>query len=299
MNNRPKHLAEYALVKGIGAVVAPMPYRASLAFAWFTAKISFPLIRKRVTKAEKRIMSVFGTSLSNSEIKMIAWESWRNTMFSGVEMLKCRHFSRGKLDSIYDYSETIETLKRHRDTHKGAVIALSHMGSWEMSAHAFRLNGIPVFAVGAEQKNPLVNAYIEQLRNIHTEETVTRGSGSTRRILKLLKEGGFLLILPDVRVKSNGVAVPFLGGTANIGKGMASLAGHADVPVFPVVLSRTNWHSHKMTVHPPLQADKKLDKQEDVKRITCTVLKIIDDAIRKDPAQWFWYNSRWILDPNT
>jgi len=31
--------------------------------------------------------------------------------------------------------------------------------------------------------------------------------------------------------------------------------------------------------------------------MTLAVMKIIDDAIRSNPGQWFWFNKRWILDP--
>jgi lauroyl/myristoyl acyltransferase len=31
--------------------------------------------------------------------------------------------------------------------------------------------------------------------------------------------------------------------------------------------------------------------------MTQQVLTIVEEAIRADPGQWFWYNKRWILDP--
>ena len=31
--------------------------------------------------------------------------------------------------------------------------------------------------------------------------------------------------------------------------------------------------------------------------MTAGVLKIMDQAIREHPEQWFWFNKRWVLDP--
>jgi lauroyl/myristoyl acyltransferase len=40
-----------------------------------------------------------------------------------------------------------------------------------------------------------------------------------------------------------------------------------------------------------------MDKDDDIRRMTVSVLKIIEDAIMEQPEQWFWYNKRWVLDP--
>ena len=43
--------------------------------------------------------------------------------------------------------------------------------------------------------------------------------------------------------------------------------------------------------------DKNLSKEDDILRMTSLVMKHVEDAIRQDPGQWFWFNKRWILDP--
>ncbi len=52
-----------------------------------------------------------------------------------------------------------------------------------------------------------------------------RGSGTLRRIIKLLRGGNVLAILPDVRVYTPDLQ-PFLGSTANVGRGMAIFCDH-------------------------------------------------------------------------
>ena len=91
--------------------------------------------------------------------------------------------------------------------------------------------------------------------------------------------------------------MPFLGAEANLGEGMALFARHTGVPVFPCLVTRHGWTSHRIRICEPVYPDKSLDKKKDVRRITAHVMKIIEAAIRDDPAQWFWYNKRWVLDP--
>jgi lauroyl/myristoyl acyltransferase len=47
------------------------------------------------------------------------------------------------------------------------------------------------------------------------------------------------------------------------------------------------------TIYP----DKTLDKKTDIERMMNLVIKNIDREIQAAPEQWFWYNSRWVLDP--
>jgi len=93
------------------------------------------------------------------------------------------------------------------------------------------------------------------------------------------------------------VSVPFLGGFANVGRGMASFAIAAQVPIVPAIFMRKGWTKHEFVHFDPLYPDPMLDKEADIQRITKSVLKTLDEAIRQNPEQWFWYNGRWILDP--
>jgi lauroyl/myristoyl acyltransferase len=40
-----------------------------------------------------------------------------------------------------------------------------------------------------------------------------------------------------------------------------------------------------------------LEKQEDIVRMTHSVIAVLDKEIQANPEQWFWYNKRWVLDP--
>ena len=40
-----------------------------------------------------------------------------------------------------------------------------------------------------------------------------------------------------------------------------------------------------------------MGKEEDTRRLTEKVLGGIEERIRIDPGQWFWFNKRWVLDP--
>lgn len=290
-------MAEYAALRCLAAPMRALPYRPALVIGAFSAWIAFHVFRFRVQEAKRRIRQVFGEDMPKSEVDRIAWTSWRNIVFNGVETIRLSRLTPDWVRSFCDCEHVVEALKRRSDTGSGAVVACAHTGSWEMAGVVCRLHGLPIFTIAARQKNQWVNEYMNRLRRGPGMDVITRGDGVMKQVIRRLKAGDILAILPDVRVSAKGIRVPFLGGVANIGEGMALFARHCDAPVFPCILTRLGWCRHKFEIHDPIWPDKSLDKRDDVIRMTSAVLGIIDEAIRRDPAQWFWFNKRWVLDP--
>jgi KDO2-lipid IV(A) lauroyltransferase len=297
MPYQPKHVLEYVVVRLMGAVLGLLPHRAALAVGWCVAALAFHVFRFRRTETFRRIRSVLGSELSPARIRWIAWISLRNNIFNIVEMVKNNRIDRAYIQRSFVNHDYLPPLVAHCGTGRGAVLAVPHMGSWETAAIACHLNGIPIFSLAATQKNPLTDSYLNYLRRRPGIETIARGSGVMKDVLRKLKSGDVLAILPDVRMKTPGVLIPFLGGQANIGEGMAVFARHAGIPVFPAMMHRIGWARHESTMFDPVWPDKTLDKDVDVRRMTMAVLANIDREIRLHPEQWFWYNKRWILDP--
>lgn len=293
-----RHRLEYACVRAVAGLIALLPYRGALAVGWLTAALIWLVSPGRVREAGRRIRSVFPDSLSEAEVSRIAWMSVRNFIFNGVEMVLNIRVTPSRVDGFYDDRSYLDDLLEQTKSGVGGLIAVAHMGSWELGAILCHHHGIPIFTLAAAQKNALTNDFINYLRRRPGIDTLARGGGSVRQILARLKAGQFLAILPDLRSPTPGVAVPFLGGMANIAVGMASLARHANVPIFPVLLTRTGWTRHRgRRGCPPIRPDPDLSKEEDIARMTREVMAVLDAAIRQDPGQWFWFNKRWILDP--
>ena len=66
-----------------------------------------------------------------------------------------------------------------------------------------------------------------------------------RSVLRRLQSGEVMAVLPDVRMRTEAVGVRFLGGTANLGAGMAHFARLAKVPIVPCIILREGWTRHR------------------------------------------------------
>jgi KDO2-lipid IV(A) lauroyltransferase len=294
MKYRLKHLIEYGALRFFAGLLRRLPYRCSLAFAWLLAGIAFHLVRFRRRETLRRIREVFGNRYSEGEMRRIAWLSLRNIFFTAVDVVRV---DRLRPDQIQTYSDTMDVLKSAIAGGSGAIIACPHMGSWELAAAIVGHSGMKMFSVAGKQHNPLFDQFLNQLRERGGNEILMRGDHILRVIIKRLKAGQILAVLPDIRMPTPGLPIRFLGTTANIGPGIALFARLAGAPIVPIINTRSGWTRIQSHAFPPIRPDPALDKDADALRMTQAIFVIIEAAIRDDPGQWFWYNRRWILDP--
>ena len=297
MRYRFQHILEYAALRGLAALLNVLPYRMALAAAWVIAAAAFHLFRFRRRETVRRIREVFGEDMPAREAKRIAWLSLRNMSFNMVEMMRAPAIDVAWIDRhIPDFKEHIPAVKDVIDTYGGAVITVPHMGNWDLAGWACHRYGIRMFSIAGKQKNPLVNGWINRQRESGMT-ILERGGGTLKQIIRLLRGGNVLAILPDVRVYTPDLQIPFLGSTANFGRGMAMFAITAKVPIIPAILRREGWTRHGFSQLPAILPDPSLGKEQDARRITEAVIAQVDAAIRAAPEQWFWYNKRWVLTP--
>lgn len=297
MKYRPKHIAEYVLLRSMAGFVNIIPYRAAMFIGWINTLIAFYVIRYRVGMAKSRIRAVFGDKYTEKEINRIAWLSLLNISLMIIEMLRVHRVDLAWLRRHTNFSDCIDDLKSKLSETNGGIVAVPHTGNWELAAVALHLHGFPIFTVVANQSNPLTTRYLQKLRHGPGIDTVVRGDGAMKSVLARLRAGELVAMLPDVRAKKKGVSVPFLGGVANIPAGMASFARHANVPIVACAILRHGWATTEALVLDPIVPDPSIDKRTDIERMTKEVMKILDGVVQKNPEQWFWFNKRWILDP--
>lgn len=297
MKHRPKHVVEYLAVRAVSALIQFLPYRMALGLGWGIAWLIYYAGRYRVREAKARIREVFGARFSEREVNRIAWQSWRNFCFTALEMVRIPVSSPAWVRSVVDMGDSDRKIIAHMQTGKGAIIASSHMGSWEIATLTSLVCGVRLFTVTGNQTNRLVDEFIQRMRMEVGFEVIPRSASVLKGIIRKIREGKVMAMLTDVRSRTPGVAIRFLGKTANIAGGMGLIAKMTGVPVFPCVITRQGWARHRYRIMEPVWPDDNVEKTEDWRRITQSVFDVYDQAIREQPEQWFWFNKRWVLDP--
>lgn len=297
MKYRVRHVVEYGLLRGVAAVLGLLPYRLALGLAWLVARLLHGLGRRRVREAERRIREVFGASLSESQVRRAAWRSLRNLCFNAVELIRLPRLNRAWVEKYIDRGELPDLVARHVTPGQGCIIVIPHMGNWDLAAVGASLTGLPIFVIAARQRNPLTDGFLNRLRAAQGMEVVLRDESVVKRVLRGLKQGRALALLTDLRSRTPGMKVQFLGKEANLVAGLGLFARQAQVPIFPGYVRREGWARQVWHFEEPVRCDLGLDKEADWARMTQQVMDIFSQAIRQHPDQYFWYNKRWVLDP--
>lgn len=296
MKHRPKHIAEYVLLRGLLGIVNVLPLRAALAVGWLIGKFFFYALRFRSAEAQRRLQEVFGDRFTAGERRRIAWLSFRNICFNAVEAARFHKLTPEQMRRMPLY-KAIEQVHTAYKQNGPLIVATAHMGNWDLAGVASKLDGMPIFSIARRQKNPMTDDLLNKMRNATGMEVVLNDSRVLQNVVRQLKKGGVLAILPDVRSRTKALSIDFLGGQANLGAGTALFAQMAGCPIVPVIITRKGWTVHDCTVYDPITPDLSLDRNADRQRIMQTLISIFDKEIHARPEQYFWFNKRWVLDP--
>lgn len=296
MKYRPKHIIEYLFARGLFGLVNALPLRMALGAGWLIARFFFHILRYRTVEAQRRLEEVFGDRFTPRERRHIAWISFRNICFNAVEAARFGKLTPEKLQRMPLYEQMKQVQKYHQENGP-LVFTTAHMGNWDLAGVAAKLDGMPIFSIARRQKNPLTDQLLNDMRNATGMEVLLNDSRILQNVVKKLKKGAVLAILPDVRSATEALPIDFLGGQANLGPGTAIFAQMAKCPIVPLVVIRKGWTQHEAKIFDPILPNPEADKAEDRLRIMQEVLAIFDAQIREHPEQYFWFNKRWVLDP--
>jgi KDO2-lipid IV(A) lauroyltransferase len=295
---RPKHIVEYVAVRATACVFSVLPLRIGLCLAWGLAWFVFRLLRWRRNDAESRIREVYGDKYSDREVSRIAWMSMRNLWFCAVETMRGPKMKNDWIDRYAPGArKQMEKLKAETKE-RGGILALAHSGNWDLSGQAIRLMDVPVLFLMRNQRNPLVNDFLNRMRTAHGGNGIDRDEpGMIRHCLRALKNGTSMAVLIDLRAKTEALEIEWLGKPANLGRGLGLLAYQARATVYPATLRRTSWTQHEWTMLEPIIPNREADKQEEVVRIMETAASLLGPFCLAHPEDYFWYNKRWVLEP--
>jgi len=184
---------------------------------------------------------------------------------------------------LLEGSEVLHELRRR---HQGAVIVTGHFGAWEILAARLVAEGFPLMAMARPIKEPRLEDLLSQHRNRMGVRTFP-SSRSSLAPLRHLKNGGFLGVLVDQRVKTGGTRVRFLGRPTRMTDAPARLALATHVPLVVVTIQRLADQRHHARVWPALQPI------GTPATLTQALAATLESEIRKSPAQWMWFHPRW------
>jgi Kdo2-lipid IVA lauroyltransferase/acyltransferase len=228
------------------------------------------------------------TSSQREEILDNMWDNLGRIVGEFGHIAKCKTEEIDNLIEIDDETEAnIEELKTSK---KGGIIFGAHIGNWEVGPKVFIKRGLRVSTVYRPLNNPFVEKLTANLRGVDMIEKSVAGS---RKIIEVIKNGGFVIILADQKI-SEGASVKFFHDDAITTTSIARMALKYDIPLIPARSIRIGKRFKFMVrVEKPLAIEKSGNVNSDIMQITRNINQKLEEWIEQYPSQWFWVHNRW------
>jgi KDO2-lipid IV(A) lauroyltransferase len=181
---------------------------------------------------------------------------------------------------------------------RGVVVALPHMGNWEIGGLRAADEDARVLAVAEALGNErLVEWFTEMRRMMQIDVVIARkGAKVTRSLIERLKEGGVIALLCDRDIKGTGVAVEFFGEVTTLPAGPIALADRTGAVVLPAGTYFADGAGHVFEIRPPLEIPEVDDQAKRIEAGVALLAGVIEDIIRKAPEQWHLILPNWPSD---
>ena len=194
--------------------------------------------------------------------------------------------------------EGLDNVLAARDTGRGIVLALPHLGNWEAAGAKAEDVGIPVLAVAESLPNPLITDWFIDVRNHMGIDVVLTGRGHrvTPALVERLEAGGTVALLADRDLSGRGIEVEFFGERTTIPAGPVTLADRTGAVLLPVGCYFAPGPGHRFVVHPPLELPQQGTTEERVAAGAQRLAGVLEDIISEAPEQWHMFQPNWPSD---
>ncbi len=250
---------------------------------------SFFSFRDRLAVCDN--LKVLFPESSAKEISAMAKEVFANFCKNLVDFFR---FPLIDEDYIKKYIkiEGLENLNSSLAKGRGVILVSAHLGNWELGGGIISKLGYDLSAVVLRHRHKNVDDFFNSRRQILGMKAIPF-DGAMRRCFRCLSGNNTLVLVGDRDYFDNGIQVPFFKKKTIIPKGPAVLSLRFDSPIVPTFMIRNADDTFTLKLYPPVKYKPIGDKDRDIRGLTLSYLKTLEDIICKYPAQWYVFRRFW------
>ncbi len=168
---------------------------------------------------------------------------------------------------------------------KGVILAVPHLGNWDVGGAWLAIKGYPLTVVVERLKPGYLFEHFARYRESLGMRVVPSGKGALRRLQEALARREVVALVADRDLSGRGLPVDFFGTRVRLPRGPALLSVRMGAPILTgaVYFSGKGW---KGVVGRMLRAEPGELEPEAVARLTQELARAFEDLIRAAPEQW-------------
>lgn len=183
-------------------------------------------------------------------------------------------------------------------TGKGVILALPHLGNWDLAGAWVTTRLETPFTTVAERLKPetLYDRFVAYRESLGMEVLPHTGGSAFGTLARRLRAGGLVCLVADRDLSASGVEVKFFGDTARMPAGPAMLAQQTGALLLPVTLWYDGTPVMKGRVHPPVDVPETGTRAEKTSAMTQALADAFAIGIADHPEDWHMLQRLWLAD---
>ncbi|NED78580.1 phosphatidylinositol mannoside acyltransferase [Streptomyces sp. SID11233] len=251
---------------------------------------------KSVLRLESNLARVVPDA-SPARLAALSKAGMRSYMRYWMESFRLPTWSARRIKDSIDVTDA-HRLTEGLDAGRGVILALPHLGNWDL-AGAWVTTDLKVpFTTVAERLKPesLYDRFVAYREGLGMEVLAHNGGTAFGTLAQRLRAGGLVCLVADRDLSASGVEVSFFGDTARMPAGPALLAQQTGALLLPVTLNYDDTPVMKARIHPPVGVPGSGSRAERTSVMTQALADAFALGIAEHPEDWHMLQRLWLAD---
>ena len=277
----------YRLALGILACIRRLPLAVCFALGQGIGACLWAILPGYRRLARENISAAFAGEKTPAEVRRLVFRHFTTLGANALSAFKIPVLSEKEILRIAPI-EHLDRIKSNIARGRGVVLAINHIGNWELYAQlVFQVPEARFGTVYQALRNKRFDDLVNGDRRRKGVQTFDRKRGFNGAI-SLLREPGIVGVLVDQNAGDGGVWMPFFNRLSSTSPLASALAIRTDSAVIPVAIFTTGFARWRVVLSEeipwtPGAPDK----------LTADINLALERQIRQSPADWFWVHNRW------
>ncbi|MGD6746686.1 phosphatidylinositol mannoside acyltransferase [Streptomyces sp. BH106] len=230
-------------------------------------------------------------------LQQLSKKNMRSYLRYWMESFRLPAWSKERIKEGFT-AKDLHYLTEGLDAGKGVVLALPHMGNYDLAGAWVTTKLDTPFTTVAERLKPetLYDRFVAYREGLGMEVLPHTGGAAFGTLARRLRAGGLVCLVADRDLSSSGVEVKFFGETTRMPAGPAMLAQQTGALLLPVTLWYDDSPVMRGRVHPPVDVPETGTRAEKTSVMTQALADAFATGIADHPEDWHMLQRLWLAD---